>query len=90
MERKHMIIKGHVQGVGFRGFTQSAASDIGVTGWVRNDNNGTVEIEAQADPDRLERFLRIMRQGSSWSHIQEVKVNTLHVREDEHEFRVFY
>ena len=45
MIRKHVIVRGRVQGVGFRYITSSIASKYHVTGWVRNEYDGSVEIE---------------------------------------------
>ena len=58
MPRRHFLVKGHVQGIGYRWFVQRTASRLGMTGWVRNLPNGDVETQAQGDEDSLERFLR--------------------------------
>lgn len=45
--RKHIIFYGRVQGVGFRYYSVNKANSLGLTGWVRNLYNGTVEMEVQ-------------------------------------------
>ena len=45
--RKHIVVNGLVQGVGFRYFTVTQARRLGVRGWVRNCRDGSVELEAQ-------------------------------------------
>ena len=45
----HVIVRGRVQGVGFRWFVGQAARELGVAGWVRNRPDGTVEIAAEGD-----------------------------------------
>lgn len=60
MLRKHMIISGRVQGVGFRYTACVLARRLGVTGWVRNCPDGTVEMEAQGAEAEIERLLSML------------------------------
>ncbi|HOJ96425.1 MAG TPA: acylphosphatase [Methanospirillum sp.] len=53
-----MIVSGTVQGVGFRYYVQDIAKEMGITGWVRNLPDGTVEIDAEGKPDILDVFIR--------------------------------
>ncbi|MDO4260829.1 MAG: acylphosphatase [Eubacteriales bacterium] len=66
--RKHILFFGRVQGVGFRYHATYKARLLGLTGWVRNLPDGSVELEAQGDPERIDdlilylhrqRFIRI-------------------------------
>jgi acylphosphatase len=71
----HAIVHGRVQRVSFRKFTQQAARDLGLVGWVRNLPDGTVETVAEGDTaalDKLESWLRTT--GSPASRIDEVKL----------------
>lgn len=52
---------GRVQGVGFRATARSIAGRHPISGWVRNESDGSVTLEAQADPEALERFLGEVR-----------------------------
>ena len=52
--RQHIVVRGRVQGVGFRFFTRSAARRHGLRGWVRNCADGTVELEAQGEAAELQ------------------------------------
>jgi acylphosphatase len=56
-------VRGRVQGVGFRWFTRNAARELGVAGRVRNLPDGSVEIEAVADPGVLEHFKERVLEG---------------------------
>lgn len=65
--RKHFIFEGRVQGVGFRWHACSIASQLGLTGWVRNLDDGTVEMEVQGNDlyisqliDSLEQLPHVM------------------------------
>ncbi len=49
----HYLVKGRVQGVGFRWFVQREAAEIGLRGWVRNTDDGHVEIVAAGEPDAV-------------------------------------
>jgi len=51
---QHFLIKGRVQGVGFRWFVQREAAELGLRGWVRNTDDGHVEVLARGEPDQLE------------------------------------
>jgi acylphosphatase len=53
----HCTISGNVQGVGFRWLVENTAGQLGLTGWVKNLNNGKVELEAEGDRQTLELFL---------------------------------
>lgn len=55
--RKHIYFKGRVQGVGFRFQACRIAASLGVTGWVQNLWDGRVEMEAQAEPQVIQKLL---------------------------------
>ena len=57
------MVRGQVQGVGYRYFVVEQARQLGVGGWVRNLPEGTVEAEAVGERVRLERFLEGLRRG---------------------------
>lgn len=62
--RRHMIIHGRVQGVGFRYRARYAAQGLRVTGWVRNEWDGTVEMEAQGTVEQINEMLRVINSGT--------------------------
>ena len=87
--RKHMIIYGDVQGVGFRYRARYAASGLGVTGWVKNCWDGTVEMEVQGTMDQINRMLVTINRGSYIS-IDRIRTTDIPVEEDESGFDVKY
>ena len=71
--RTRVVVHGLVQGVFFRESTRRAAEEAGVTGWVRNLINGTLEavLEGQADAvDRMVAFFRVGPPGAEVSHLE--------------------
>ncbi len=56
-------VTGRVQRVAFRWFARDAATELGVTGWIRNRTDGDVEGEAFGEPEAVHRFLERLRQG---------------------------
>jgi acylphosphatase len=69
-------VSGRVQGVGFRYFTQAAAAQHGVCGWVRNLPDGRVEISAEGDAEAIERFEGQIRQGPRGARVDAVETET--------------
>ena len=68
----HLVIRGRVQGVGFRRFVHRRAVALGVMGWVRNRSDGAVEVEAQGTRAALESLLADVRRGPTGSRVTEV------------------
>jgi acylphosphatase len=70
---RHYLVKGRVQGVGFRWFVHHEAEAIGgLRGWVRNRDSGDVEIVAAGNEEQLELLGRALRTGSRGSRIDKV------------------
>ena len=74
MIRRRVIVKGRVQGVFFRQGCQREAVAVGVTGWIHNNNDGTVEAALEGDPDAVERIVSWMRVGPSGAVVTGVKI----------------
>lgn len=71
--RLHARVIGKVQGVGFRYFVLNAATELGLTGWVRNRRDGSVEVLAEGDMDHLKDLVGVLNRGSRSSNVKEVK-----------------
>ena len=74
MQFIHAVIHGHVQGVGYRTFVLRRAREHGVHGEVRNPADGSVEVVAEGDPERLEAFLTEVREGPMNARVEHVDV----------------
>jgi acylphosphatase len=68
----HCIVSGKVQGVNFRANTQSYASRLGLSGWVRNLEHGKVEVLAQGPDDKLEELKKFLLRGPALSLVENV------------------
>ena len=71
---RRFLISGRVQGVGFRYFTEAAASREGLHGWVRNLPDGRVEAAAEGEAEAVERFEHAMRHGPRGARVDRVEV----------------
>lgn len=70
---KRFVVRGRVQGVGFRDFAQRRAQELGLTGYVRNLADGTVETVAAGTPSQLAQFAGFLHQGPRWSEVRGVE-----------------
>ena len=69
MIARRAVVSGSVQGVGFRFFAERAARDAGVTGWVRNRSDGTVETLVEGEEGAVARYLERLRSGPRGCHV---------------------
>ncbi len=67
------VVRGHVQGVSFRYYTQQEALRLGLTGWVRNLPEGTVQVDAEGPRPRLEQLLAFLHSGPSAARVAAVE-----------------
>ena len=73
----HFLIQGRVQGVGFRWFVQREASELTLRGWVRNTEDGEVEVVAAGEPGDLDELRASLRKGPRGSRVDRVVEHTL-------------
>jgi acylphosphatase len=76
MITRHVRIRGHVQGVGFRMYMQREAQRHGVAGWVRNRHDGSVEAVVQGEPDAVEAVIAWARHGPPSARVIDIDVST--------------
>jgi len=67
---RRWLVTGRVQGVGFRAFVERTARDIGVTGWVRNLDDGRVEAYAVGTPEQLDELAANLHRGPRLSEVR--------------------
>ena len=74
---KHYLVKGRVQGVGFRWFVHREAAEIGLRGWVRNTDDGHVEVVAAGDEEQVAELREALHKGSRGSRVDDVVEHAL-------------
>jgi acylphosphatase len=82
MISRKLVIHGRVQGVGFRYTMVEAAERLGVSGWVRNAHDGSVEALVQGDEPAIERIVEWSRRGPAGARVTSVDIQPADVRED--------
>ena len=90
MVRYHIIADGRVQGVGFRFFCIMNAQNYDLNGWVRNMDNGMVEIEVQGEIDSIKKFLEIIKNGNRFIKVDELYQKKIEVIYNEYSFTERY
>jgi len=88
--RAHLVINGSVQGVCFRMYTRDEARRLGVTGWVRNRTDGTVELVAEGSKEAVTALSAWCRHGPSYAHVTDVQCNTGAATGEFADFRILY
>lgn len=87
LTRLHVAVRGRVQGVGFRWFAKEAADELGLSGWVRNLKDGSVEAEVEGTPETLETFVERLRTGNLSARVDEITTKPVAAR-NEATFRI--
>lgn len=85
-----VIIKGYVQGVGFRYWAYRHATSLGIKGYVRNRPDGSVEVLASGDQEAVDHFLSLLRRGPSSALVEELEIDEVPGMVKEDVFRIKY
>lgn len=86
----HIIVKGLVQGVGFRWFVEREANELGLAGYVKNLFNGDVEVEVEGERGLIEELIKRLRVGNRSSHVTDVQVSWLEYENKFDRFRIAF
>ena len=87
-KRGHFLIRGRVQGVCYRMFACDEAARLGLTGWVRNLRDGSVEVVAEGDEGALRELVTWCRQGPPAARVTDVEADYLQASGEFEEFVV--
>ena len=77
VQARRFLVRGRVQGVGFRWFVEREAHLLGIAGWVRNNHDGSVEVLAQGTRDQLSGLHSRLREGPRAARVDNVEVSDL-------------
>ncbi len=89
-ERLHVIVSGDVQGVFFRAGAQEEARRLGLVGWVRNNDDGSVEATAEGGRESLERLLAWFSHGPAGASVSKMQHEWLEATGEFSDFRIRY
>lgn len=87
-ERIRARVSGRVQGVWFRDTTRERATTLGLTGWVRNEPDGSVLLEAQGDEPARERLIAFLHEGPARAEVRDVSVEAIEPVDGELRFEI--
>ena len=90
MVRYYVILDGRVQGVGCRFFCQMTANTYSLTGWVRNLDNGMVELEVQGDESSVSKFISTVIKGNRFIRVDDYHIKKKNVIPEEKSFITTY
>ncbi len=88
MKQVSLKIFGQVQGVGLRYQTDMKARQFNVTGWARNENDGTVKILAQGDDKNINKLVTWLKSGESYAQIEKVEIEHEEVNVNYNSFNI--
>jgi len=85
--RVHVLIKGDVQMVNFRYYTKEKADEFGLKGWVKNNEDGSVEAVFEGDEKKIEEIIKFCKKGPNSARVDDVKI-TEEETENLQEFKI--
>jgi acylphosphatase len=88
--RIHIFVSGQVQGVFFRAETRIKAKELGLFGWVRNLENGQVEILAEGEKEKLEKLVEWAKEGPALARVNGLKVEWQEYKGEFSQFEIRY
>ena len=86
----HVIVKGLVQGVGFRWFVEREATQLGLNGYVKNLLNGDVEVEVEGERGIIEEFIKHLKLGNRSSRVFDVLVSWQEYQDKYNKFSITF
>jgi acylphosphatase len=88
VQARRFVVRGRVQGVGFRWFVEREAHVLGIAGWVRNNSDGSVEVLAQGTRDQLTGLRSRLREGPRAARVDAVEESPARAAADMISFRI--
>jgi acylphosphatase len=88
--RVHIFVLGQVQGVFFRAETRTKAKELGLFGWVKNLENGRVEILAEGEKEKLEKLVEWVKEGPALARVNGIQVEWQEYKGEFSQFEIRY
>jgi acylphosphatase len=88
--RVHAFVSGMVQGVNFRSNTTRFAKSLGITGWVRNLDDGRVEVVAEGERDKIDKLIEFLKNGPPFSRVDELDLKKEEYKGEFRDFSILY
>lgn len=88
--RCHIFVSGRVQGVGFRVTTEQMASFFGVNGWVRNTEDGRVEIMVEGEKEKVEELIKWLKKGPPLAKVENLEIEWQDYKGEFNDFKIRY
>ena len=73
--RARILIGGRVQGIFFRQFTKVNADKLGLMGWVRNNEDGQVEVVVEGKKDKIDELIKLLKKGPLLSSVSQIDIS---------------
>jgi len=89
-QQVHIIVSGRVQGVFFRDFTRKQAIKLGLCGWVKNTDDGKVEIIAEGEKEKLNQLIEAVKIGSEHAQVKDCQVEWNNLTKEFSNFEIIY
>jgi acylphosphatase len=90
MKRLHAIVYGRVQGVGFRYYAYYEALKQQLTGWIKNNDDGTVELEVQGEKEAVQSFIEKISEGPPFAKVTKLETAYIEPISNEKTYRIIY
>ncbi len=90
MIQAHLVITGYVQGVGYRQFVKNHARQLGLTGWVQNLPDGSVEVLVQGEKKDIESLIKECRKGPFLAQVKDIKVEWQDIKNRFSDFQIYH
>lgn len=90
MKKIKAIIKGQIVGVNFRSFVKDKADELGLTGYIKNLDNHTIELVIEGHEAKIASLLEHCQKGPEGSIVEDIKYNTLPFNKEFNRFRIKY
>jgi acylphosphatase len=88
MQGRRFVVRGRVQGVGFRWFVEREAHVLGIAGWVRNNADGAVEVLAQGTREQLSALSARLHEGPRAARVDQVQESEVNLTQGMKTFRI--